>query len=607
MDESLKKIPLKRHIYITYYMVMLCVRKFPIQLILIGCINIVSSVIPVGAIWVGKLIIDNTVNLISHYSTHGLHYLILLVILELALVFGQSALAELTSFINLRFSSLFEIIMKEQILDKCEKIPYHKFESPEFYNYFRMMIDDVSIGASSYALAQIDLLQSLVSLASLSYILVITDFRFLIVILALNIIDFIIGAKLSKKTFAQEYDLAEPERKANYFFDMLTQIRYLKDVRLFNLGNHFKKSYINLNKIIIKKRLAMGITQQWVMAIFELLSTLVFYAFYCYILFQVIKKKLTLGDISIYQRAYTTLNTSIASIINNTESIYTKNLTVNLFFKFQQLADETTTEPPPPLKHIDSIHIKNLSFHYPRTQSLALNNISFKLNRGEFTVIVGRNGSGKSTLIKLLSRLYQGTKESILINSLPIESIDRNQLRQHIGILLQDFNKYELSLYDNISLGNIESCNKPEDYLRAIRDANICDLIKSLPQQEQTLLSRLFGEGIEPSIGQWQKIAIARLLFRNPEVMIFDEPSASLDHESTQAFFQHAYNICHQQHKIVVIISHEKELLPIADKIIYMEQGKVIGIGTHQELLTKHNNYYSLWEEALAADHHLIT
>ena len=417
MDGVPQKLRLKEHFMIVKEMIVFSLRSFPFLIIAIFIFNTMISLIPAASIWVGKLIIDAIVLMVSNHNTVGMNHLILLIAIEFSILLSQGILNKVVSYINSKYTSLFEIKMKQRLLSKCEKTPYYKFEEPAFYNRFELIMNNVASGSSSYLTQQINLFQSVIKLISISYILVRIDILFLLATVGLNLVNFVIGIQLSKKSFAVEYNLSEPQRISDYIFKLLTEIRSLKDIKLYNLSHYFRKRHKEKSYYITKKRLDFFRKELTLFTVFEFFSTLTFYAFYVYIVFGVIKRRLTVGDISLYQRSYSTFDGALGGLVANFSGVYQQNLYMKLFFDFMKANEETDDINCLQLDTINSIELKNMSFSYPSNpNNLILNDINLQFNKGETILIVGRNGCGKTTLAKLLSQLYKPVEGDILIN-----------------------------------------------------------------------------------------------------------------------------------------------------------------------------------------------
>ncbi|MBP8314794.1 ABC transporter ATP-binding protein, partial [Clostridium neonatale] len=273
-------------------------------------------------------------------------------------------------------------------------------------------------------------------------------------------------------------------------------------------------------------------------------------------------------------------------------TLYENNLYISQLFEFLDLEEENINienKDQKNISDIETLDIKDLTFKYPNTSKLVLNNINLNIRKGERIAIVGANGSGKSTLVKLISKLYEVEENSILYNGISVNNYDETQLKNCIAILFQDFTKYELTVRENVGFGNIENIDNDEDMEKALKKAS-STFISNLDEQ----LGLWFQEGRQLSGGQWQKIAIARTFFRDASLYILDEPSSALDPIAEKEVIDMFLKMT--EDKMGIFISHRLSTAMLADRIIVMNEGEIVGNGTHQELIKNNSLYKQMYE-----------
>lgn len=300
-------------------------------------------------------------------------------------------------------------------------------------------------------------------------------------------------------------------------------------------------------------------------------------------------KKFTLGDFTLFLNTLFTFSGQISNVLLNFGSLYENDLFVEDYFKLIDLKNTTQRKKSAlsPAKEFSLIELKNVSFTYPKSEKQALKDINLKIKKGENIAIVGKNGAGKTTLIKLLLGFYHPTKGEILIDGVNLKEIDLGWWWSQIGVLFQDFAKYYLSLKENIYFGRIEKIEEKQ-IVEALKKAQGEDLLKNKKGLDQ-ILGRWFEEGKEISVGQWQKVAIARALYRNAPLLILDEPTSNIDPESEEKIFDHLLSLYRE--KTLLFISHRFSTVRNADKIYVIDEGKIIEQGTHQQLLHLNGRY----------------
>jgi ABC-type multidrug transport system fused ATPase/permease subunit len=306
-----------------------------------------------------------------------------------------------------------------------------------------------------------------------------------------------------------------------------------------------------------------------------------------------------IGDYSLYTGALMSVSASVVGLIEHSAQIYEGTLFIDNLISF--IDEKPTVVPsvsaPEKVAHgcPHTIEFENVSFAYPGKDKLVLKNINLKFRPGETVVLVGLNGAGKTTFIKLLTRLYDPTEGRILLDGKDLREYDTRDLYDMFGIIFQDFGKYAASVKENISFGDIRRERASDDEIfAAAKQANAEDFIERMPQSYDTPLMRYFEqEGIEPSIGQWQKLAIARAFYSDSDILILDEPTASLDPIAEQEIFTQFDRL--RQDKTTIFVSHRLSSATVASKIVVLEYGELVEEGTHHELMEKKGRYYELF------------
>jgi ATP-binding cassette subfamily B protein len=309
-----------------------------------------------------------------------------------------------------------------------------------------------------------------------------------------------------------------------------------------------------------------------------------------------VQGKISLGDMTLYLSIFRQGQSTFQAILSAVGSIYQNNLFMANLFDFLGLKPAMSIAVqrqrlPLPLR--TGIEFRGVGFRYAESADWALRDIDLAIRPGEKIALVGPNGAGKTTLIKLLSRLYDPTAGAILIDGIDIRALDPLELRQRIGIIFQDFVRYHLPARENIGFGQIEALHRLDQIIEAARKSGAHPIIESLPDGYQTMLGRWFHGGHELSVGQWQKIALARGFMRDAEILVLDEPTASLDAETEYEIFRRFQELT--DGKMAILISHRFSTVRMADRIVVIQEGRIAEIGTHQELLDQRAIYAHLF------------
>lgn len=556
-------------------------------------ISIILSVIPAASIWVGKLILDNIVEIFQKLPSASLHTVYLLVALEVGLLLLQLTFNQVVSIISIKMWGEVDIKLHQDLLTISKDIRFQYFEYPKFHDQLSMITQYFLPNATSYVSNAVGLLRSVTYIISISAILLRVDPWFLVAILGLNLVNFFISINMTNYQVNHESERINNNRYIRYLFDLMTKIETIRDLKLFNLYPTFMKKYkerrkneLSAQQAIAKKLSIISLVKEW-------LSTSLYYGFYIYIILLVAKQRLTVGDIALYQRSYQALNGSISGLMNLFTSIYNSNLYVNSYFEFASLASAHQSSSNHELRAIKKISLRDVNFAYHNNDKhVVLSDCSCEFNAGCSYALIGKNGSGKSTLLKMLCGLYKVSSGEILINSLSIDNYSLTTYQKQISSILQNFTLYQMSVRDNVLLGDASQSQDMAALEASFNAAQLDEVIRKLPVHEETILSRSLEDGVLLSKGEEQKTALARALYRKASVYIFDEPDAHVD-QTFLASLKAIYNSLKAQGCIVIVATHHFSTLEDFDSVVYIDDG-LISQGRHEDLLKVNDNYYQL-------------
>ena len=561
--------------------------------------TIIAGLLPAGVAYVGKLIVDAVVAAIAVSQSGGepaYAEVLLFVLVEGVLVAAIAAVQRGISFCQTLLRVLLSQRVNTLILEKALTLELAQFEDSEFYDKLNRARQEASSRPLSLVNRTFGLAQHSISLVS--YAALLLQFSpWAVCILALaGIPAFVAETHFSGARFRIFRHRSPDRRKLMYLEMVLAREDHAKEVQLFQLGPELLRRYREIFALLFNEERDLTIRRDaWGLGL-GLLTNLAFYGAYAWIAVATIQGAITLGQMTMYLLVFKQGQSSVSAMLSAIGGMYEDNLYLSNLYDYleQPTPGGSGAKLTGPDRHAGLV-FDSVSFTYPGASRPALRDISLEIKPGQSVGLVGRNGSGKTTLIKLLARLYDVDCGRISYQGLDLAQWDADALRGSIGIIFQDFNRYQLKVGENIGVGDAGNLWNEERWIEAADMGRANEFIERLPEGYSTQLGRWFHSGQELSGGQWQRIALARAFMRSAaNILVLDEPTASMDSETEAEIFEHFRSLT--EDKIVILISHRFSTVRRADLILVMDDGEIVERGSHDELVALQGRYAKLFE-----------
>ncbi|MBD2357682.1 ABC transporter ATP-binding protein [Tolypothrix sp. FACHB-123] len=567
--------------------------------IILATLTLIAGLLPAAIAYLGKLIVDAVVFSaqagINGDISRPLLYVALEAIAVMLLAGSQRGLIVCQSLLRALLGQRVNVL----ILEKAQTLDLKYFEDSEFYDKLLNARREASVRPLSLVNRTFGLVQNALSLVTYGILLVKFSVWAVIVLIVAAMPAFIAETKFATQAFRLFSWRAPETRQQHYLENLLAREDYVTEIKLFQLGGMLLRRYRNIFHQLYGEDRDLTLRRGFWGYLLSLVSTAAFYLAYAWIVIETVLGKISLGDMTMYLTVFRQGQSTFAAALTSIGGMYEDNLYLSNLYDFLE------AESPQPWGTVtiginpeDGIRFENVSFTYPGNSKPTLNNISLHLKPGEKLAIVGENGSGKTTLIKLLTRLYTPDSGKIFLDGVDLQEWDIEVLRRRIGVIFQNFVRYQFTVGENIGVGDVEYLDDSHRWQNAAQKGMAEPFIHQLPDSFSTQLGRWFKGGHELSGGQWQKIALSRAFMRTrADILVLDEPTSAMDAQAEFDIFNHFRTVT--QNQMVFLISHRFSTVRMADKIMVIEAGKVVEQGTHAELLATDGQYAKLfWLQA---------
>lgn len=558
------------------------------------CLRLLRSGIPISILYISKLIIDEVL-VFSANKSENLNAIYLFIAIEFGLMIISDLLSRGIALTDSLLGDLFANQTSIKLMKHAVSLDLAQFENATFYDKLERARQQTN--GRTVLLSQVLTQGQDTITMGLLLVGLITFNPWLILLLLVSVIPSFIGEwHFNSKIYSLQRGWTPQRRELDYYRFIGASDETAKEVKLFGLSDFIIERFRNLSFQYFEENKKLSFERAYWGSLLVAIGTFGYFGAYTMILIYTVKGIVTIGSLTFLAGSFRQLKSLLEGILGRFTSISQGALYLNDLFEFYQIEPQIISpiSPKPfpyPIK--EGFRFENVGFKYPNSDKWANQNLNFDLKVGEKLALVGENGSGKTTLVKLLARLYDPDEGRILLDGVDLKEYDLVELREHIGVIFQDFQKFNFTAGDNIAVGDIASREELPELERAAHQSLADTVIERLPLKFDQPLGRKFAKGIELSGGEWQKIALARAYLREADVLILDEPTAALDARAEYEVFRRFAELT--KGKTAILISHRFSTVRMADRILVLNNGQMLEIGTHEELLAKNGRYAELF------------
>ena len=569
---------------------------------LMTVLTIASALIPAASAWVIKLVFDSVGAAVMDAAVVEAGDIAVLMLLFLGVTVLGFLLRSATAATRSILGDLFTNRTNVMILEKSETLDISYFENAAFYDRLENAQREAREGPMQVVSESFGIIQNSITLLSMIALLLRFQWWVFLVVLITTLPALAVEIRYSRERFRLQTWRSPTVRRLSYFRWLITNDDYIKELRIFDLGRYLIDLYRRTFDRFFGENTSLTVRSNAASFVLQALGALGSAAVFGYVAALTVLRLVTLGDLALYYQAYQQTVNATHMLLQGVIAVYERGLFVNNFFEFlefEPLIPATGPGRPLPAPIQRGIEFHEVHFTYPGTDAPVLRGVSFAIHPDETVAVVGANGAGKTTIVKLLSRFYEPTAGRITIDGVDLRDYDLADLRRQIGVIFQDYGRYQETAGINVAYGAREHLGDKERIEAAARKSGADEIIRDLPDGYETQLGRWFKGGVNLSIGQWQKIALARGFMRDSQLLVLDEPTSSLDVQSEHDIFQRFRELA--KGKMAILISHRFTTVRMAGNIIVIDDGRVIEQGSHRELVELNGRYAALFEMQAAA------
>jgi ATP-binding cassette subfamily B protein len=558
--------------------------------------RVVASCIPVSAGWVAGAIVDNVTNIVHHKEQLSQH-LWLLVVVEFALTVTGGLVGRAMDYYDAVLADRYTRYVSIQVMEHASQLDLQAYENPVFYDRLeRARVQATDRLGMIQSIGR--LFQQVITTATYSAALLFYSPWLLLLLVACLLPAFLGESHFAFLSYAKNFRQTPAKRQLDYLRQVGGSKEAAKELKLFGLSRFFTDRFTSISNAILDENLALSRRRLIAASFLSILSSCGYYGAYIWVIYNTVAgRHLSLGTLVFLTSSIMAAQTNISQVFSSLSSIADQALFLTDLLAFFEMKPEVTSKPnalPAPRPIRRGFEFRNVSFRYPGTQRWILRNLNFTLFCGDRIALIGENGQGKTTIVKLITRLYDPTEGQILLDGIDLRDYNIEDLCNEIGVIFQDFMRYEMTARENIGVGRIELMNDDLSIRDAAEKSLADGVVAKLQSGYEQMLGRRFEGGVDLSGGEWQKIALARAYLRDAQVLILDEPTAALDARAEFDVFERFNELT--EGKMALFISHRFSTVRMAKRIIVLENGAIAEEGNHEQLMALGERYAEMFE-----------